>query len=208
MTLASLPARRPDADRYGVLFVCLGNICRSPMAEGIFIHLAKQRGIFDRLDVDSCGLGDWHVGGPADKRTIAACQRQGVCVPSIARLWDPANDPARFDVIVPMDSQNYRGLLSRGAPRERIRMMRMFENVAAPAASTEKSAATSGSHRLAPRAEHVGGTSLLFPDAAAIPDVPDPYTGPDSGFDELYTMLLSSCRGLVQQVERALAPAR
>jgi protein-tyrosine phosphatase len=179
MTTPIIPPPRPGADRYGVLFVCLGNICRSPMAEAIFLHLAGQRRLLDRLDVDSCGLGDWHVGGPADPRTIAACKCQNVPVPSIARLWDPARDPERFDLIVPMDRQNYRTLLTRGAPRDRVRMMRHFE----PAAP---------------------GTGLLFTDAAAIPDVPDPYTGPDSGFDELYRMLHGACRGLVEAIEAAV----
>jgi protein-tyrosine phosphatase len=149
------------------------------MAEAIFIHHARQRRLLDRLDVDSCGLGDWHVGGPADPRTIAACQCRSVHVPSIARLWDPSSDPERFDLIVPMDQQNYRTLLKRGAPRERVRMMRQFEGAA-------------------PDAE------LLFRGAAAIPDVPDPYTGPDSGFHELFTMLESSCRGMLSAIEAAV----
>lgn len=167
-----------------MLFVCLGNICRSPMAEGIFVHLARERGLLDRLDVDSCGLGEWHIGGPADPRTVAACGRRGVEVPSIARLWDPADDPGRFDVVVPMDGQNYRGLVSRGAARERLRLMRAFEGNAGVTA-----------HDRAP---------LLIPEAARIPDVPDPYTGPDSGFDELFVMLRGACEGLVRAVERVV----
>jgi len=178
------------------------------MAEAIFIHLARERRLLDRLDIDSCGLGDWHVGGPADTRTIAACKRQGVGVPSIARLWDPLADPARFDVILAMDNPNYKGLVSRGAPRERIRMMRMFEDarVVGAVASGSEPAHSAGraKAKLAPDARSAG--SLLFPDAAAIPDVPDPYTGPESGFDDLYTMLHHACRGLMHQVEHALGP--
>lgn len=176
-----LPTRRPGGERFGVLFVCLGNICRSPMAEAIFLHRARERGVLGGLDVDSCGLGDWHVGGPADPRTIAACRRRGVAVPSIARLWDPTADPARFDVIIPMDAQNVRGLAGRGAPRERIRKMRLFEAEGVPT-----------------------GGDALFPGGEAIPDVPDPYTGPDSGFDELFHMLDRSCGRLLEHVERVL----
>jgi len=146
------------------------------MAEAIFLHLARERRLLDRLDVDSCGLGDWHVGGPADPRTIAACRRRGVPVPSIARLWDPDQDPHRFDLILPMDAQNHRTLLARGAPRDRLRLMRLFGP--APA----------------------GRDRLLIPEAAAIPDVPDPYTGPESGFDDLFLMLKEACEGLLSHV--------
>ncbi|MCA9287954.1 MAG: low molecular weight phosphotyrosine protein phosphatase [Phycisphaerales bacterium] len=184
-----IPLRRPDADRFGVLFVCLGNICRSPMAEAIFIHHATARGLAPRLDIDSCGLGEWHVGGPADPRTVAACRARGVGVPSIARLWNPRRDPARFDLILPMDRQNHRTLLNRDAPRDRVRMMRQFE----PADAASRDHAS----RAAP-------APLLFPDAGAIPDVPDPYTGPDSGFDDLYDMLERSCLNLLDHIERSL----
>lgn len=186
MTTPLLPTPRPDADRYGVLFVCLGNICRSPMAEGIFLDLAARRGLLGRLDVDSCGLGSWHVGGPADPRTIEACRRRGVAVPSIARLWDPRADPDRFDLVIPMDRQNHAGLLSRGATRERLRMMRLFD----PEAMAEITAAPA--------------QPLLIPDAPAIPDVPDPYTGPDSGFDRLFDMLHRACDNLARRVELAI----
>ena len=180
MTTPLIPPTRPGADRYAVLFVCLGNICRSPMAEAIFIHRASSRGLLHRLDIDSCGLGDWHVGGPADPRTIAACRKRGVSVPSIARLWNPATDPARFDLIVPMDRQNHRALTSRGAPPERLRMMRAFEVAA-------------------------GASSLRPPgDGATVPDVPDPYTGPDAGFDDLFEMLHRACDGLLDAVESSV----
>ena len=76
----------PDAkDQTGVLFVCLGNICRSPLAEGIFIHLARERGVLDRFRVDSCGTGGWHAGERADPRSIAVAAKYGIELPSIAR---------------------------------------------------------------------------------------------------------------------------
>ncbi|MCH9057058.1 MAG: low molecular weight phosphotyrosine protein phosphatase, partial [Planctomycetes bacterium] len=53
------------SDRTSVLFVCMGNICRSPLAEGIFVHMADKRGVLDRFEVDSFGTGDWHVGHTA-----------------------------------------------------------------------------------------------------------------------------------------------
>ncbi|HCT44420.1 MAG TPA: phosphotyrosine protein phosphatase, partial [Phycisphaerales bacterium] len=51
-----------------ILFICLGNICRSPLAEGIFTHLVEQRGLSDRFHIDSCGTGDWHIGKSPDAR--------------------------------------------------------------------------------------------------------------------------------------------
>ena len=73
--------------RIGLLFVCLGNICRSPMAKGIFLHQARQRGLLDRFDIDSCGTGNWHAGGPADPRTVACALKNGVDFPHVARWW-------------------------------------------------------------------------------------------------------------------------
>ena len=112
--------------RAGVLFVCLGNICRSPLAEGIFLHLARERGVLDRFDVDSAGTGAWHVGKPADPRSAAVARRHGVVLPSRARVYDPAGDPERFAWIVAMDRQNEADLLARGAPAERVRLMMGF----------------------------------------------------------------------------------
>ena len=68
-----------------LLFVCLGNICRSPAAEGVFLHLLNQRGLNDLFIVDSAGTGNWHVGHPADRRMTAAAQRRGIHLPSRAR---------------------------------------------------------------------------------------------------------------------------
>src|SRR5690606_26103652 len=61
---------KPDRERMmRILFVCMGNICRSPLAEGLFTHLAKERGLLDRFEIDSAGTGDWHVGHFADPRS-------------------------------------------------------------------------------------------------------------------------------------------
>lgn len=111
----------------GVLFVCLGNICRSPLGEGIFIHLARERDVLDRFDVDSCGTGAWHVGERADPRSVAIGKKHGVDVPSIARKFEPRTDIERFGLILAMDRQNERDLLSEGTPREQVRLMRSFD---------------------------------------------------------------------------------
>lgn len=114
-------------NRVGVLFVCLGNICRSPLAEGIFLERARARGLADRFEVDSCGTGAWHVGERADRRSIAVAKRHGIELPSIARQLDPARDFDRFHWLIAMDRANVRSLLAAGAPPGRVRLVRTFD---------------------------------------------------------------------------------
>ena len=114
-------------DRTGVLFVCLGNICRSPLAEGIFLDLVRKRGVADRFDVDSCGTGGWHAGEPADARSVAIAKRHGLKLVHEARTFDPDLDPARFAWIIAMDRSNVRNLLHAGVDPARVRLMRSFD---------------------------------------------------------------------------------
>jgi protein-tyrosine phosphatase len=88
-----------------VLFVCLGNICRSPAAEGVFLHRLAQAGLQGRYLVDSAGTGSWHVGKPADARMRDAAARRGIHLPSRARQLEAA-DLQRFDRILTMDADN------------------------------------------------------------------------------------------------------
>lgn len=88
-----------------VLFVCLGNICRSPAAEGVFLHLLAQQGLQERFVVDSAGTGGWHVGNPADPRMRKAASRRGIHLPSRARQLEPS-DLCRFDHVLTMDADN------------------------------------------------------------------------------------------------------
>ena len=92
-----------------LLFVCLGNICRSPAAEGVFLHLIAREGLDDRFVVDSAGTGGWHVGNPADRRMRAAAERRGIHLPSRARQIDRA-DFSAFDRILTMDDDNLRNV--------------------------------------------------------------------------------------------------
>lgn len=100
-----------------VLFVCLGNICRSPAAEGVFLHLLAEAGLSDVFAVDSAGTGSWHVGRPADPRMLEAARRRGIHLPSRARQIEAA-DLQRFDHILTMDADNLAALhqLQRRAP--------------------------------------------------------------------------------------------
>ena len=86
-----------------LLFVCLGNICRSPAAEGVFLHLLKEQGLSNHFVVDSAGTGSWHVGNKADPRMRAAAERRGIHLPSRARQIE-LDDLSRFDLVVTMDS--------------------------------------------------------------------------------------------------------
>jgi protein-tyrosine phosphatase len=94
MLLPSLPS---------ILFVCTGNICRSPLAEGVFRHLAELQGYPD-IRFDSAGLGNWHVGDPPDLRSIEVARRHGIFIQNqVCRVIEEA-DHFRFDVILGMDS--------------------------------------------------------------------------------------------------------
>lgn len=88
-----------------VLFVCLGNICRSPLAESVFRHLAGERGVDSLFEVDSAGTSGYHAGSPPDRRSAAAARVRGVEVTGSSRPLAPA-DVRRFDYVVVMDAEN------------------------------------------------------------------------------------------------------
>ena len=94
-----------------LLFVCLGNICRSPAAEGVFLHLIEAQGLSDHFVVDSAGTGSWHVGNKADARMRTAAERRGIHLPSRARQIE-LDDFSRFDLVLTMDSDNLRNVQS------------------------------------------------------------------------------------------------
>ncbi|GAB3272234.1 low molecular weight protein-tyrosine-phosphatase [Parahaliea aestuarii] len=93
-----------------ILFVCLGNICRSPTAHGVFEQMVAARGLSARVEVDSCGTGDWHIGRAPDQRAQAAAAARGYDLQHLrARQVSPA-DFDRFDYILAMDESNLRDL--------------------------------------------------------------------------------------------------
>lgn len=107
-----------------VLFVCLGNICRSPAAEGVFHRLVQQHGLGAQINVDSAGTAGYHVGKPADPRMLAAAARRGIELTSRARVVLPS-DFQKFDLIVAMDQDNYNELsaLTDDGPHPRLRLL-------------------------------------------------------------------------------------
>ena len=96
--------------KQSVLFVCLGNICRSPAAESIFINLINKKGLNDSFIVDSAGTGSWHIGKKADTRMRIAAQKRGIEILSIARQIND-KDFEKFDYIIAMDDSNFENIL-------------------------------------------------------------------------------------------------
>jgi protein-tyrosine phosphatase len=152
------PARRPGT--YRVAVVCLGNICRSPMADVVLQERIADAGLDDRVSVDSSGTGGWHVGGPMDDRAAATLTAAGYdATRHRARQW-AGND--EHDLVLAMDAQN---LADIGGSSERVMAFRAFDP------------------------EEPGG------------DVPDPYYGGDSGFEEVLAMVERTARSLVAALE-------
>jgi len=96
--------------KISVLFVCLGNICRSPAAEAIFIKMIKDQGVGDKFIVDSAGTGSWHVGKEADSRMRFAANKRKINIKSRARQVK-RDDFKKFNYILTMDNSNYINVL-------------------------------------------------------------------------------------------------
>lgn len=108
-----------------VLFVCLGNICRSPMSEGTFRHLVQQQGLEAEIEIDSCATGDWHTGEKPDKRAQAASLNRGFDISGqSARQIKPA-DFDNYDYILAMDDMNY-GDLQKIIPEQHRHKLHYF----------------------------------------------------------------------------------
>lgn len=113
------------ADATSVLFVCMGNICRSPTAEGVFRHHVMEAGLADRILVDSAGTHAYHVGEPPDRRATAAAERRGISLGGISARRVADEDFARYDHIIAMDELNLVTLIDR-APQEHHEKIRLF----------------------------------------------------------------------------------
>lgn len=91
-----------------LLFICLGNICRSPAAHAVMEHLVEQEGLQDTIQIDSAGIGDWHKGQLPDKRMRSCAAERGFNLMHKARHFKGHEDIAKFDLILVMDDENYR----------------------------------------------------------------------------------------------------
>ncbi len=112
-----------------VLFVCLGNICRSPLAEAVFNHKIKEYKLESFFQSDSCGTGNYHIGGPPDYRTISTAQKNGITISHKARQLSDI-DLIEFDHIFAMDESNEFNILRLPSATEyqhKIRLMREYD---------------------------------------------------------------------------------
>ena len=113
---------------YKLLFVCLGNICRSPSAENIMNHLIKEAGLSDRITCDSAGTASYHIGRPPDRRMALAAKKRDIELLGEARQF-ARKDFENFDLILAMDRDNYRNILAldgAGKYKDKVRLMCEF----------------------------------------------------------------------------------
>ncbi|MEQ8319740.1 MAG: low molecular weight protein-tyrosine-phosphatase [Rhodospirillales bacterium] len=111
-----------------VLFVCLGNICRSPTAEGVFRELVRREGLSAGIATDSCGTSDWHIGNPPDNRACEEARRRGVDLSDLRARQVAQSDFSDFDYVLGMDATNIARLkaLCPPAQQDRVRLFLSF----------------------------------------------------------------------------------
>lgn len=162
------------------MFVCSGNICRSPLAHRVLEHQAKQRGLSDRISVESSGTGAWHVGQDADPRMRKTAEKNGVTLHHRAQRLQ-RDDLFTQDILFAMDRGHYREMTATqhrfgdGASGGNIFLFRQFD----PA---------------------IAGEGIASVDEA--PDVPDPYYGGARGFEDVYAIVERTCRRILDAIEK------
>lgn len=152
-----------------LLFICMGNICRSPTAEGVMSHLLEAHALADRVTIDSAGTGGWHAGSAPDRRATAAAATRGITLGGAARQVR-RSDFEDFDLLLCADADNLRDVvaLTRDrAARDKVRRLREFD----PAAV-----------------------------AAGDLDIPDPYYGGASGFEDVLDLVERACQGVLEHL--------
>ncbi|KAL6566933.1 hypothetical protein OROMI_015337 [Orobanche minor] len=178
-SMASAPSTPSDDNTqttkpFSVLFVCLGNICRSPAAEGVFRHLVRKKNLDSRFYIDSAGTIDYHEGNQADTRMRKASKKRGIEITSISRPIRPS-DFSDFDLILAMDRQNKEDIL------EAFERWRHREPL--PADADKKVQLMCSYCKKHDEAE-----------------VPDPYYGGQEGFEKVLDILEDACESLLQNV--------
>ncbi|OEC97304.1 MULTISPECIES: low molecular weight protein-tyrosine-phosphatase [unclassified Rhizobium] len=116
-------------DRHRILFVCAGNICRSPLAEGIFRHLASKAGRGGEFDIDSAGTGGWHQGERPDRRSITVAAGHGIDISDQRARRIASADFGKFDLILAMDQDNLKNL-RKSAPADALGKLHLFNALA------------------------------------------------------------------------------
>ncbi len=115
-------------EKMKVLFVCLGNICRSPLAHAVFEHKVNERGLADKFEIESCGTGSWHIGELPDARMRREAEKHGIKMTHLGRTLQ-VMDLEYFDYILPMDLSNKQYLLGKSLPefKDKITLFRTFD---------------------------------------------------------------------------------
>ncbi|XP_050235887.1 uncharacterized protein LOC126685920 [Mercurialis annua] len=157
-----------------VLFVCLGNICRSPAAEGVFKDVVLKRGLDSKFNIDSAGTINYHEGNPADPRMRAASKRRGIEITSISRPIR-ASDFRDFDIILAMDKQNREDIL------EAFTRWKSREKLPDDAAKKVK-------------------LMCSYCKKHEESEVPDPYYGGPQGFEKVLDLLEDACESLLDSI--------
>jgi protein-tyrosine phosphatase len=116
-----------NKDRVAVLFVCMGNICRSPTAHGVFQAMVDEQGLDDRIMVDSAGTHSYHIGSPADMRSQDIARSRGVDLTRLRARQFESDDFVDFDFLLPMDHSNLSNMLSLRPDSARGRLELMLD---------------------------------------------------------------------------------
>jgi len=109
-----------------VLFVCMGNICRSPMAEGMFRHAIKEAGLENQVHIDSAGTHSYHVGSPPDPRAQQAIRKRGIDISGQRSRQVTEQDLAEYDYILVMDGANHNHLIRRASAAHKSKIRRLL----------------------------------------------------------------------------------
>ncbi|VVB04900.1 unnamed protein product [Arabis nemorensis] len=168
------PTQSSETKPFSVLFVCLGNICRSPAAEGVFRDIVKKRGLDSKFNIDSAGTIDYHEGNMADPRMRSAAKRRGVEITSLSRPIK-ASDFTEFDLILAMDDQNKEDILK--------------------AFNVWK-----GRGNLPPDADKKVKLMCSYCKKHSDKFVPDPYYGGAQGFEKVLDLLEDACESLLDSI--------
>ncbi|KAJ8440505.1 hypothetical protein Cgig2_022946 [Carnegiea gigantea] len=171
---SSMASSTTETKPFSVLFVCLGNICRSPAAEGVFRDLVKKRGLDSKFRIDSAGTINYHEGNPADSRMRAAASRRGIEITSISRPIRPS-DFGDFDLILAMDKSNRADIL------EALEKWKQREN-------------------LPPDADKKVKLMCSYCKKHNETEVPDPYYGGQKGFEKVLDLLEDACESLLDSI--------
>ncbi|XP_004506147.1 uncharacterized protein [Cicer arietinum] len=171
---ASMASSTVTEKPFSVLFVCLGNICRSPAAEGVFTDLVQKRGIHSNFRIDSAGTINYHEGNEADPRMRAASKRRGIQITSLSRPIR-SSDFVEFDLILAMDKQNKEDIL------EAFNRWRFRETLPEDAHKKVK-------------------LMCSYCTKHNETEVPDPYYGGPQGFEKVLDLLEDACESLLANI--------